>query len=316
MRLLTRIPSAGRPARGPWAGARRLGFGVILAWALASGLQPAWAGPLAVFVSILPQKYFVERIGGDAVQVSVLVRPGQNPASYDVTPRQVADIAAARVYFRIGVAFEDTWLPRLQAASPRMRVVDTRSGIPLQPMAARAAGPATAGASAPDDAPAGALDPHIWTSPPLVKQQAATVRDALVDLAPAQRARFEQGYAGFAADLDALDADIRKTLAGKTERRFMVFHPAWGYFARAYGLQQMAVEVQGKEPGPQTLVRLIDEARRAQVRVVFVQAQFGSSAALAVARAIGGEVVTIDPLAEDFLANARAVAQALAQAMR
>lgn len=276
------------------------------------------AEPLQVFVSILPQKYFIERVGGDAVKVHVMVRPGQSPASYDMTSQQMVAIAGAQVYFRIGVAFEDTWLPRLQAANPQMRVVDTRNGIALQPMAVT--GPESLPAHGNIGHPAppytGALDPHIWTSPPLVKQQAATVRDALCALAPDQRARFEQGYARFAADLDALDTDMRKTLAGKTERSFMVFHPAWGYFASAYSLQQMTVEVQGKEPGAQTLARIIDAARREQVRVVFVQSQFSSTTALAVARAIGGEVVTIDPLAEDFLSNTRSVSQALAKAMR
>lgn len=95
----------------------------------------------------------------------------------------------------------------------------------------------------------------------------------------------------------------------------MVFHPAWGYFARAYGLQQIAVEVEGKEPGPQTLARIIDAARREKVRVVFVQKQFSKTAAAAVAREIGGRVVDIDPLAEDFMGNTRTVAGALADAM-
>jgi zinc transport system substrate-binding protein len=167
-----------------------------------------------------------------------------------------------------------------------------------------------------DRKPQGLLDPHVWTSPFLVKQQAATVRDALIALAPDQRARFERGYTRFAADLDALDAAIRRALAGKTERRFMVFHPAWGYFASTYGLRQIPIEVEGKEPGPQALARIIDAARRDQVRIVFVQSQFSRTAAVAVARAIGGEVVQIDPLAEDFLGNTRTVAQALAKAMR
>ena len=288
----------------------------IAALAMVAAQGHAMAAPLEVFVSILPQKYFVERVGGDAVKVGVMVRPGQNPATYDPTPQQMVAVAKARAYFRIGVAFEDTWLPRMQAANPSMRIVDTRSGIALQAMAVHEPAHDGGGSRGNDKKPPGLLDPHIWTSPPLVKQQAATVRDALIALAPDQRPRFEQGYARFAADLDALDADIRKTLAGKKDRRFMVFHPAWGYFASAYGLQQVPIEVEGKEPGPQALARIIDAARRDQVRVVFVQAQFSKTAAVAVARSIGGEVVQIDPLAEDLLGNTRSVAQALARAMR
>ncbi len=294
-------------------GAWRIAIAVV-AMIVAQG--SAGAAPLEVFVSILPQKYFVERVGGDAVKVGVTVRPGQNPESYDPTPQQMVAMARAKAYFSIGVAFEDAWLPRLQAANPSMRIVDTRRGIALQPMVDNALLGAGQAGHASHDEPRGTLDPHIWNSPPLVKQQAATVRDALTALAPQRRAAFEQGYARFAADLDALDAEIRQTLAGKHDRRFMVFHPAWGYFARSYGLEQIPIEVEGKEPGPQALVRIIDAARRDRIRVVFVQKQFGSAAATAVARAIGGEVVAIDPLAEDFLANTRAVAQALARAMR
>jgi zinc transport system substrate-binding protein len=273
----------------------------------------AVAAPLAVAVSILPQKYFVERIGGDAVRVEVMVKPGQSPATYEPTPQQMAALARARAYFRIGVPFEEVWMKRIQAAAPGMKVVDTREGITLLPMAVRHA-------DAPGHAhPPGAhgqLDPHIWTSPPLVKRQAATIRDALIALDPDRRALFEANYARFAADLEALDAEIRGMLAGKRERRFMVFHPAWGYFARAYDLQQIPIEIEGKEPGPKALAAMIDAAKRDGVRVVFVQSQFSRTAADAVAKAIGGEVVAVDPLAEDFIAGTRSAAGAFARAMK
>jgi zinc transport system substrate-binding protein len=168
----------------------------------------------------------------------------------------------------------------------------------------------------PATAAGGALDPHIWTDPLRVKQQAVNVRDGLIAVAPAERARFEAGYARYAAELDALDAELRQVLAGKTERQFMVFHPAWGYLARTYGLKQIPIEVEGKEPGPQALARLIDKAKADGVRVIFVQKQFSRSAADAVARAIGGEVVELDPLAEDFIGNTRIAVQAIARAMR
>jgi zinc transport system substrate-binding protein len=270
------------------------------------------ADPIGVFVSILPQKQFVERIGGDAVKVQVMVRPGESPATYDPTPQQMVALAGAAAYFRIGVPFENVWIPKIQNTQPQVRIVDTREGIELQPMG-------KAGHVGDHDAQSGsggALDPHIWTSPPLVKQQAATIRDALIALRPAERARFEAGYAAYAAELDALDAELRQMLAGKTERRFMVFHPAWGYLAHSYGLEQIPIEAEGKDPGPKALAKLIEHAKTDGVRVIFVQKQFGRGAADAVAQAIGGEVIVIDPLAEDFLANTRAVAQTLARALK
>lgn len=270
--------------------------------------------PLGVFVSLLPQKQIVERIAGNVVKVEVMVRPGQNPATYDPTPQQMVALARAVAYFRIGAPFENEWVPKIQSTHPRLRIVDTRVGIALLPMDKPAAGherdhsgPAAAG---------GTLDPHIWTDPLRVKQQAANVRDGLIALAPAERARFEAGFARYAAELDALDAELRQVLAGKTERHFMVFHPAWGYLARTYGLKQIPIEVEGKEPGPQALTRLIDQAKADGVHVIFVQKQFSRSAADALARAIGGEVVELDPLAEDFIGNTRIAVQAITRAMR
>ncbi len=282
---------------------------------LSSPLQAALAAePLGVFVSLLPQKQFVERIAGDAVKVEVMVRPGQSPATFDPTPQQMVALARAAAYFRIGAPFETVWVPKMQSTHPKLRIVDTRVGITLLPMDS----PATShghdhGSPA---AGGGTPDPHIWTDPLRVKQQAANIRDGLIALAPTERARFEAGYARYAAEIDALDAELRTVLTGKTERRFMVFHPAWGYLARTYGLKQIPIEVEGKEPGPQALARMIDQAKADGVRVIFVQKQFSRSAADSVARAIGGEVVELDPLAEDFIGNTRTAVQAIARAMR
>jgi zinc transport system substrate-binding protein len=272
------------------------------------------AEPLGVFVSLLPQKQILERIASDAVKVDVMVRPGQSPATYDPTPQQMVALARAVAYFRIGAPFENVWIPKIQSTHPKLRIVDTRAGITLLPMDKTAAGHDHSHAGT--AAAGGALDPHIWTDPLRVKQQAVNVRDGLIALAPAERARFEAGYARYAAELDALDAELRQVLAGKTERQFMVFHPAWGYLARTYGLKQIPIEVEGKEPGPKALASLIDKAKADGVRVIFVQKQFSRSAADAVARAIGGEVVELDPLAEDFIGNTRIAVQAIARAMR
>lgn len=293
-----------------WAGA-------VLLMLVLSPASPVFAAdPIGVFVSLLPQQQFVERIGGDAVKVQVMVRPGESPATYDPTPQQMVALAGAAVYFRIGAPFETVWIPKIQSTQPHLRIVDTRAGIQLQPMGkAGHSGDHDHNHDTPPES-GGALDPHIWTSPLLVKQQAATIRDALIALRPAERAHFEKGYAAYAAELDALDAELRQVLAGKTERRFMVFHPAWGYLARSYGLEQIPIEAEGKDPGPKALAALIERAKADEVRVIFVQKQFGRSAADAVAQAIGGEVVEIDPLAEDFLANTRTVAQTLARTLK
>jgi zinc transport system substrate-binding protein len=298
--------------------ARSRSLAAVLLASLVLAVAAAHAAPLEVAVSILPQKYFVERVGGDAVRVEVMVKPGQSHETYEPTPQQVAALSRSRAYFRIGSPFEELLLPRAVAANPALVVVDTRAGIGMRMVAPHDHdhAPGHGHGERKAERSAGRVpDTHIWTSPRLVKLQAATIRDALVALDPDRRDAFEAGFARFAADLDGLDAEIRTLLAGKRGRAFMVFHPAWGYFADDYGLTQVAIEVEGKEPGPRTLARIIDRAKAEGVRVVFVQKQFGRTTAEAVARAVGGEVVVVDPLAEDFLVGTRAMATALAGAL-
>jgi len=162
------------------------------------------------------------------------------------------------------------------------------------------------------------LDPHVWLSPAQVKIQATAMRDALIAADPAGADVYRAGYEAFAADVSALDKKLRAAFAAVPEgqRKFMVFHPAWGYFARQYGLTQVPVEREGKEPGPAQLAAIIDEAKKDGVRVVFVQPQFSDRNAEVVAKAIGGSVVGVDPLAEDWLANMEKVAAAFQAAMK
>lgn len=290
--------------------------------ALATLATAPWASsrakasePLRVAVGVLPYKQVVERVGGPAVQVDILVRPGQDVHTYEPAPSQVAALMQARVFFRVGMPFEDRLVARLDKSSPRVPVVDLRQGIELRPMADRdhSHGHDHRHTGAQPDP---TLDPHIWNSPRLVRRQAATVRDALIALRPTERERFDSGYTAYARELDTLDAELQRLFSGKTGRRFMVFHPSWGYLASDYGLEQVSIEVEGKEPPPKALARIIERARADDIRVVFVQPQFSRKAAEQVARAIGGEVVTIDPLAEDLLGNLRLVGEAIARNLR
>ena len=278
-------------------------------WLLAAASVSA-GEKVPVFVSILPQKYFVERIGGDQVEVSALVGPGQSPETYEPTPQQMAALHRTRLFFRIGAPFEQAWMDRVQRGNPALRVIDNRDDILLRELESAGESHDTEH----DHSHTQGKDPHIWTSPPLVKQMAAQIRDALITEAPEHRTAFESNHAVFAAELDALDREIRDRLASLQHRRFMVFHPAWGYFADSYDLQQIPIEAAGKTPGPRTLANLIEAAKNEGVRVIFVQAQFSDRAARAVAQAIGGRVEAIDPLAYDFPANLRHVANLIAEA--
>lgn len=287
---------------------------LVIAALVLAPLQARATETLSVFVSVVPQETIVARIGGDRVRVQALVQPGQSPHAYEPTARQIAALAEADLYVRIGVGFEDAWMTRLQGANPGMRILDSREGIALRPD-----DPGHHHDHADHDHhhhdPDG-MDPHIWTSPTRVKQMGLVIRDALTALDPEHAATFASNYDHFAAELDALDARIRARLAGVEPRRFMVYHPAWGYFADDYGLEQVAIEREGKEPGARALAALIEQARREGIRVIFVQPQIDPSAARRVAEAIDGEVAVIDPLAGDYFENLQRVADLIAGAAR
>jgi zinc transport system substrate-binding protein len=278
-------------------------------------------GTITVFTSILPQEYFVERIGGDRVEVQALVAPGRSPATYEPTPRQMASLSEAKIFFRIGVPFENAFMPKIQDLTQGLRIVDTREGITLREMKAHHHG---------DDGYQhedhhadeehhhhhGGTDPHVWLSPRLVKIQARTIADALIDIDPAGRAIYEKNLAAFVADLDVLDAHLAEALAPVKGKTFMVFHPAWGYFADAYGLEQTPIEIEGKDPSGQQLVRVIEMAKEQGVRVIFVQPQFSRQSAERVAGAIDGAVLPIDPLARDYVGNLERVATEIREALQ
>ena len=267
------------------------------------------AESIPVGVSILPEKYLVERVGGPNMDVCVMIGPGQNPATFEPSTAQLDAIKTARVYFRLGVPFESAWMKRLLVSNHyMMRVVNVAEEIrqrTMEPIGDEGIGRA-------ERVP----DPHMWMSPPLAKRMAARIRDTLVDLDPVHKDDYERNYLQLAAELDALDTEIRDRLAPLKHRTFMTSHPAWGYFADTYGLRQIPIESTGKEPDADTLRRIIDEAKRQGVKVILVEPQFSRSRVEMVAREIGGRVVVIDPLAEDYAGNMRKVAAAFGEGLQ
>lgn len=266
-----------------------------------------------VTVSIAPQQYFVERIAGDRVSVTVMVPTGSDPHTYEPSPGQMRALSDADLYLAIGESFEQVWMDRFRAMNPDMLVVDTSDGIQRlsRPDAVQNEDEAALDSDHDDHA----VDPHIWVSPALVKIQAQTIRDAFVQIDAANESAYEAGLASLLADIDALDDEIRATLSGMERRRFLVFHPSWGYFAQEYGLEQIPVEVGGQEPSAAELAKVIALAQEEGIRVVLAQPEFSTQAAETIAREIGGEVLLVSPLAPDWLANMRRVAETFARAL-
>lgn len=259
---------------------------------------------VSVCVSIPPQAFLVERIGRERVSVEVLVGPGQSPATYEPTPAQMATLDRADVYFRIGVPFEDTLMGRISASMPRLNVVDLREGIELQPIDDHGG-----------DHAHGRMDPHTWLDPTLVAVQARTIHDELVRLDSRATGAYGANLEALLSDLESLDREIAETLEPVEGRTMFVFHPAFGYFTRAYGLRQVAIEIEGKEPAPRELQRIIEMAEQENVRAIFVQPEFSDRSARAIAEAIDAEIIRIDPLARDYLTNLREMARTIRTAL-
>ncbi|WP_456375429.1 metal ABC transporter solute-binding protein, Zn/Mn family [Thiolapillus sp.] len=259
---------------------------------LASGML--YGKPL-IFVSVLPQKTIVEAIAGDALRVEAMVGKGFNPATYQPSPRQIARLSKAALYVRAGVPFEQSWLPRFRSANPSMRILDMRQGLNLIE----------------DHAHGQESDPHIWTDPSLVKQHARVLTTELTKRFPDLQEQLQTGYQAFAGKLDALDSELEAGLAPLKGKTFLVYHPAWSYFARRYHLHQLAVEAHGKEPNSRSLAALIDQARRLGIHAIIVQPEHANTTAGVLARALNAELVEVDPLDEDIFASLRKLANVL-----
>jgi zinc transport system substrate-binding protein len=230
----------------------------------------------------------------------------------------MAELSKAAAYFAIGVDFEKAWLTKIAAANPVMRVVRTDSGIPKIPMAAHLEGGVSRHELSRETHHhrAGAPDPHIWLSPPLVKTQANIIMNVLAAIDPGNATRYKSHYFNFLKELDELDRELKVLFVNHKDMPFIVFHPSWGYFAKAYGLKQIPIEMEGKAPKPSQLQELIRFARERGVTVVFVQPQLSAKIAETIAREIGGQVVKVDPLALDWAENMREVSRKFMAAAR
>ena len=303
---------------------------------LCSCAQPAQPEEETLYVSILPLKSIVGGIVGDDFDVRVLVPAGASPETFEPTPRQFVDLNRARLIFNVGlIDFETTLLGKIEA---RDKVVDLSRGIDLiagscshahgkvaradephaaamseeQQTAGTAATPEeqqTAGSHAAAPAPqahghshAHGIDPHIWTSPRALQHMTANAYEAIHALWP-DSVKYTENHARLQEQLAALDARTAGKIAASGVRYFIIYHPALTYYARDYGLQQVAIEDDGKEPSARALARLIEQARRDSVRTIFYQSQFPASAVEVIARDIEAQSVAIDPLKEDVIAN-------------
>ncbi len=275
-----------------------------------------------VIVSILPQKYFVKRIGGNMTDVSVIIRPGQSPSTYEPTPREMTQIPEAEIFFKIGMPFEAAWEEKIRAANPSLKIVDTREGIKLRKsesfnMIKEVINIKNSRSKRiKSERERDSFDPHIWLDPMLVKKQAETIFIALAGFDQENGAYYKKRYLDFINDLDKLDIKITELLKNIRKREILVFHPSWGYYTDRYNLKQIPVEIEGKEPGQSELSKIIDYVKKRNIRAIFIQKQFSTVAARAIADSIKGRIIAIDPLAENYIENMISVTKKIAEVNR
>ncbi|XOF34347.1 MAG: metal ABC transporter solute-binding protein, Zn/Mn family [Candidatus Electrothrix sp. YB6] len=283
----------------------------------------AHAAPMQVFVSIAPQKWLVDRVGGELVDTHILLDKGQDPHLYQPTPEKLTALFRSRLYLIAGMPFEQE-IARKIASDTGVRIIDVTEGIRKVPMIEHD------GHNDPDknehdqheehqhedpEDQHDHLDPHVWLAPLNLRQMAKNTAAALADADPENGAVYRQNLQTVTEQLTRLHKEISKQLAPFRGAAFFVFHPAFGYFAHAYGLHQEAVETEGKAPSAKQLYALVRQARKKKVKVLFVQPQFDRKNAHTVAQAIHGTLVELDPLAEDVEQNLRLMADRISAAL-
>lgn len=266
---------------------------------------------MEVYVSIPPQKWLTDQLGGEKVITHVLVAKGQDPHTYEPTPKQISNLSRSKIYFTIGMEFEQQITGKLAASVAGLTMIDTSQSLAKIDM--NAGGHHHEASSA--DHGHNMTDPHVWLSPVNLREMAHVMAAAMTIADPDNALYYEQSLQRVTDTLSRLHQQIQTDLAPFKGSAFFVFHPSFGYFARDYNLEQEAVEISGKSPSPKQLSALITQAREDNVHVIFVQPQFDTKSAATVAQAIGGVVEPLDALAEDVAGNLLNIAAKIKSAL-
>lgn len=258
-----------------------------------------------ITVTIEPQRYFTEAIAGDKFTVVSMVPKGSSPETYDPTPQQLVSLNESEAYLRIGyIGFEQSWMDKLAGNAPHLQIFDTSKGVELIHQAGHKHG---------DHYHAGGVEPHIWNSAINALTIAQNTFHALRNLDKDNETFYMARYDSLCKRIERTDSIICRMLTDHGDKAFMIYHPALSYFARDYGLLQVSIEEEGKEPSPGHLKHLIDLCRELDVRVIFVQPEFDQRNAEIVARQTNTRIVPINPLSYEWETEMINVARALTE---
>ncbi len=256
-----------------------------------------------LFVTILPLKYFTDKIAGETYKVEVTVPPGVGPETYSPTPKQMVLLSKAQGYFSIGyLGFEQAFLEKFKSTNPNVQVFSTAKGVEL------IKGTEDHG----DHQHMEGIDPHIWSSPKEARIIARNIFEGMVQIAPENKGVFQQNLNNLLTEIDKVDSTVNQILKKCTARKFIIFHPALGYFARDYGLEQLSIEFEGKVPSPKHLQTVINEAKSGNIRFILIQKEFDQENAEIISKETGSKIVQIDPLAYNWPDQMIDIAQKLA----
>ncbi len=274
---------------------------------------------LGIVVTILPQSEFAEKIGGDKVIVTVMVPPGASPHTYEPTPSQLMVVSNAKMYAKVGsgIEFERVWFDKIRETNKDMLVVDCSSGVNLINAEHGASEHEHDGSEhaghyhESDNEFKHNSDPHIWLSPKNAKIMVENTYKGLIQIDPENKDYYKKNKDNYLLELDELDNEISDALSSVNNKKIMTYHPSWTYFAKDYGLEQIPIEKEGKEPTPQGISTLIKQAKENNITIIFASPQFSTKSAEVIAKELNGEVVLVDPLAKDYLNNLRVVAESI-----
>ena len=273
-------------------------------------------GRLSVLVSVVPQQYFVEKIAGDLAEVTVLVPPGASPTTYEISPSDMRRVNRADVWFTIGLQREDTWIPEFSSLNHRLKIASTIDDVTRLSIGRYSIpGEHSEIGNHDRDHDLSGVDPHVWLSPELVSIQARAICTNLIELDSANSGIYSENLTFFLEEISDLQIIIHQSIDSFQGESFMVFHPAWGYFADEFSLIQVPIEISGSEPSPSELAQLIDYGRNSSIKVVFVSPQFSETSAETIADELEASVVFIDPLALNWAENLVRVSDQIASAM-
>jgi zinc transport system substrate-binding protein len=270
---------------------RKIFYFLVVLFIISCGRQGKDPGELIITVSIAPFKYFVEQIAGSDFKVNVMVPVGADPHVYEPFPEQINQLRKSEAYISNGyLSFEMTWLDRFYQTNKTMKRLSL--GDKIDPIVS---------SHGHDGDHVEGADPHYWVSPECALVMAASVKDLLCNLNPSQKQKYETNFQGLLSKIREADKTAREYFKDVRKKSFMIYHPNLAYLARDYGLEEIPVEFEGKEPPPSRLKELIDRARRDSLKTIFIQREYDTKNAKAIAGEIGAELKIIDPLSEDWM---------------